>query len=176
MEEQAIIRKAMLGDARAMETLIRRYYSDIHAFCCRQCGNAATGADLCQETFLRLVQHLPAYREQGFFKSWLFKIAANVCKDAFRKKHPDLELNEELEKPAEPWFEEHMENAQLLKAAMGKLSDNRRTVILLRYYHDFSLKEIARITGTPVPTVKTRLHRGVRELRAILGEEMLLEI
>jgi len=174
LEEQQLVRKAMLGDAPSLEKLIDRYYNAIHAFCCRRMGDASVGVDVCQETFLKMVQYLPGYRERGHFKSWLFTIASNCCHDAFRKRRPTVELNENM-MDCSPPFERDTENAALMKDALDALPEEQREVVILRYYHDFSTKDVARIQRIPAATVKTRLHRGLKKLQKILGEDILLE-
>lgn len=174
MDEALLIQKAMLGDAPALEALIGMYYDAVHAFCCRRVGDTTLGADLCQDAFLKMVEHLPRYREQGRFKSWLFTIAANLCRDAFRARKPTAELDENQVAGGQH-FEESTENAELLKTALSKLPDAQQEAVVLRYYHGFSTAEMARILRVPPPTVKTRLHRGLKKMREILGEEIGLE-
>lgn len=174
LEEKNLIRRAAAGNASSLEQLIGRYYDTIHAFCCRRIGDSFTGADVCQETFFKMVQHLPYYKEQGYFKSWLFAIASNCCNDAFRKKRPAMELNTEVADKKQP-FEQNVADAALIKEALNKLPADQKEVVILRYYHDFSTKDVARVQRVPAATVKTRLHRGIRKLKKILGEEILLE-
>lgn len=174
MEEAQLVRKAMLGDVPSLEKLIDRYYNAIHAFCCRRMGDSSIGADVCQDTFLKMVQNLPKYRERGYFKSWLFTIASNCCRDAFRKKRPTVELSEAIADDKRP-FEHHSENAALIKDALDALPEIQKEVVILRYYHDFSTNDVAQVLRIPAATVKTRLHRGLKKLQKILGEDMLLE-
>lgn len=174
MEEAQLVRQAMLGHPPALEALIDQYYSGIYAFCCRRVGNAALGADLCQDTFVKMVEHLPAYKEKGRFKSWLFTIAANCCRDALRKSRPTAQLDDSMKDKTAP-FEENTENAQLIQNALARLPENQREAVVLRYYHGFALADIARIQRVPAATAKTRLHRGLKRLQAIFGEEILLE-
>ena len=173
MEEAKLVRRAVLGDAPALEELIMRYYDAIHAFCCRRMGGAAAGVDACQDTFLKMVQNLPRYREKGYFKSWLYTIAANCCNDAFRKKRPEASLDAAV--PDAGSVTHESENGMLIREALNKLPGEQKEVVILRYYHDFSTKDVARIQRVPAATVKTRLHRGLKKLRKILGEDILLE-
>ncbi|MDL2237382.1 RNA polymerase sigma factor [Christensenellaceae bacterium OttesenSCG-928-K19] len=174
MGEAQLVRKAMLGDAPALENLIGRYYDTIYAFCCRRMGDISSGSDVCQEAFLKMVQNLPKYRERGYFKSWLFTIASNCCNDAFRKKRPTAGLDESIADDS-PAFEQGTENAMLLKTALDKLPAEQREVVILRYYHDFSTNDVARVQHIPAATVKTRLYRGLKKLQKLLGEDILLE-
>lgn len=167
MENTELIQRAMLGDAPAMEALISMYYDAVYAFCCRKAGDNTLGADICQETFIKLVRYLPQYRERGYFKSWLFTIASNCCKDAFRRQQPAEELTDALPDKAQG-PEERTENAEMLKHALGELPEEQREAVILRYYHDFSLKEIAKVQGVPSATAKTRVHRGLKKLRALI--------
>ena len=174
MNENRTINKAMLGDVPSLEKLIGGYYDTIYAFCCRRTGDPSTGADACQETFLSMVRNLPKYRERGYFKSWLFAIASNCCNDVFRKKRPLAELNEDLP-DANQAFESRTGNALLIKSALAQLPGFQAEAVILRYYHDCTIGDIARIQHIPVGTAKTRLHRSLQKLRKILGEEILLE-
>ncbi len=174
LEEKQLLQKAMLGDAPALEALIAAYYEAIYAFCCRRVGNPALGADLCQDTFVKMVEHLPAYQDKGRFKSWLFTIAANCCRDAFRKKRIQVPLEDSLPDSRAP-FEEKAENALLLQKALALLPEKQREAVVLRYYHGFTPAEIARVQRVPPATAKTRLHRGLKKMQQILGEEICLE-
>ncbi len=174
MEEDNLVQKAMLGDEAALDELVNRYYNVIYAFCCRRMENTTLGADLCQDTFVKMVEHLPAYRERGRFKSWLFTIAANTCRDAFRKMRPVAELTDTLPDNA-PATETLTENAQILKDALAALPQKQQEAVILRYYSGFTAKEVARIQRVPLATAKTRLSRGLKKLREVLGEEILLE-
>ncbi len=174
LEEKELVHRAMLGNAPALEALIALYYDSIRAFCIRRVGCPALGADLCQDTFLKMVEHLPAYKENGRFKSWLFTIAANCCRDAFRKKKILVPLEDSLPDGRAP-FEASADNALLLKNVLALLPENQREAVVLRYYHGFSPGEIARIQRVPPATAKTRLHRGLKKMQQLLGEEINLE-
>lgn len=173
MDESCLIKKAILGETSALEALIGEYYDAIYAYCCRRMGSSAQGADLCQETFLKVVESLPGYRDKGRFRSWLFTIANNCCRDAYRRLQRQNALV--LPEPTGERFEELSENGELLRSALNELPDAQREAVILRFYHDFTLREIARITGVLLPTAKARLQRGLARLKILLKEEISLE-
>lgn len=175
MQEAELIHKAMLGDSTALTQLVELHYEHIYAFCCRRVGNTALGADLCQDTFVKMVENLPRYRESGRFQSWLFTIAANLCRDAFRKNRPQSTLEDWAPDAKAERFVQHTENSDLLQAALAKLPDAQREAIVLRYYHGFATRDIAAILHLPNATVKTRLFRGLKKMQSILGEAYQLE-
>ena len=174
MEEVETIKKAMIGDARSLEILIEKYYGSIYAFCCRRVGDESIGAEICQESFLRMVQNLPKYNERGYFKSWLFAIASNCCIDALRKHKQTAELSDMIVDNTQD-FESGISNSILIKSALSQLPDFQAEAVILRYYHDFSIKDIAKAQHIPLATAKTRLHRSLKKLQKILGEDILLE-
>ncbi|HIX13458.1 MAG TPA: RNA polymerase sigma factor [Candidatus Anaerofilum faecale] len=174
MSDEELVLCAQGGNADALDELIRRWYPGIHAFCCRRVQSDTLGADLTQDTFLKLVAALPRYRAKGSFKSWLFTIAANACTDAVRRSRPtaDLdELAEVLPDARAAGFAGQVEAGEAVRRALADLPDVQREALILRYYHDFEIEEIARITHTLAPTVKTRLWRGLRRMKLLLGEE-----
>ncbi|MFV0352609.1 MAG: RNA polymerase sigma factor [Oscillospiraceae bacterium] len=176
METQQLIRKAVLGNADALQQIAEQHYDGIYAFCCRCTGSPQLGADLTQDTFLKMVQYLPAYKEKGVFKSWLFTIAANTCRDYFRKVKPQTPLEDYMpDTGPNSAFAAQTENGDALRQAINSLPDVQKEAIVLRYYHDFPLEEIAKITRVPLATVKTRLHRALKRMQAYIGEAYLLE-
>ncbi len=174
MDEEQIIKKAMLGDKSCTQALIHSYYDIIYCYCYRLSGNKTVGADLCQDVFMKMTLKLPSYKNQGKFKSWLFKIAINTCRDEMRKRHYEDKLDDKLTEQNTNIVTQ-TENSMLIKKALDLLPIIQREVIILRFYHDFSLEDIARFQHIPVATVKTRLHRGLKKMKTILGEDVLLE-
>ena len=91
IEDYILIRRIQNGDTEAFETLVRKYYNDIYNFCVRRCnGDTALAADLTQDTFLKLIEHIRQYKLTGKFINFLLTIAVNVCNNYFKKKSPDI--------------------------------------------------------------------------------------
>lgn len=91
IEDYILIRRIQNGDPEAFETLVRKYYQNIYQFCVRRCnGDTALAADLTQDTFLKLIEHIQQYRLTGKFMNFLLTIAVNTCNNHFKKKSPDI--------------------------------------------------------------------------------------
>ncbi len=95
--DDALVEQIRLGDEKAAEELIRRYYTSVLRYCKRQCFNLEKAEDLTQETFLKLFKNLSGYKEKGKFKAYLYTIANHLCIDESRKmKDCSLENEEEI--------------------------------------------------------------------------------
>ncbi len=163
----------MSGDKSAFDTLVRKHYNNIYAYCYRRTGNEQTAADLTQEVFLRLVKSIYSYRFSGKFSNYLFTVAVNVTNDHFRKNRSYEEYPDEL-----PSHDDTPEQAAVKKERDDTLykrllclPDKQREAIILHYFHGFKAREIAALTGVKVPTVKSRLRQGVAKLRKIYEKE-----
>lgn len=173
--EFALIQKAQKGDTEALEKLIDRYYDNIFSYLFRKVGSIELAEDLTQEVFLRLVKTLSRYRPTGKFSNYVFTIAVNAANDYFRKNK--LFIHEELNSididagiDIEGILIEQEQHIRL-KEALGKLPDMQKDAILLRYFHNMKIKDIAKITGTNPSTVKSRISQGLNKLKIILLED-----
>ena len=91
IEDYILIKQIQNGDPTAFEILVRKYYRDIYYFCVRRCnGDTSLAADLTQETFLKLIEHIQRYRPTGKFINFLLTIAVNTCNNNYKKKSFDL--------------------------------------------------------------------------------------
>lgn len=130
--------------------------------------------DLTQEVFLRIVRTLSQYRPTGKFSNYIFTIAVNTANDFFRKnKRFIYEENDLMGIDAGINIEEifvKQEQFTYLKEALNKLPDMQKDAILLRYFHNMKIKDIAKITGTNQSTVKSRISQGLSKLKILLSE------
>ena len=169
MTIESVIARAQRGDAEAFDELVDRYAGRLCGFFRRMLGRRAEADDLVQEVFVRVVQTIERYREDGRFESWLFRIAANLARDRMR----GCRKTDAAGSPA--GFEEAaaaqrdplvlQEDVDRLQSAMGRLPDAEREVILLRHYGQLQFDEIAALMETPLGTALARGHRGFAKLR-----------
>ena len=177
MSEEKIIEKAILGDEECIRQIIDQWYPIIRTFCYRCINNSTEADDLTQEVFLKMIVNFPKYKEKGKFKSWLFKIAANTCKDYYNQKARNqifsIGQNEMIENDAiESDFSSNIVEKELLKNTLNSLKYKYRESIILHYYYQFTLEEIGEILHIPKSTVNTRIRRGLDYLHHILGEDL----
>lgn len=173
MEDALLIRRIKQGDEAAFDTLVRRHYGNIYAFCCRRCGNPEKAADLTQEVFLRLVSSISRYSPTGKFSNYLLTIAVNVCNDDYRRKNTDGILLDDTAAAADDPEKKVLKNDSeaAVRRALAALPDEQRSTVILRYWHDLKLREIAKITGVSTATAKSRLRLGMAKLKNSLEKE-----
>ncbi|WP_246945420.1 RNA polymerase sigma factor SigW [Bacillus pinisoli] len=178
------IRQVKNGDQNAFSEIVEIYKDKVYQLCYRMIGNSHEAEDLAQEAFIRAYINIESYHIDKKFSTWLYRIATNLSIDRIRKKKPDFFLDAEVtgtdgltlysqlaadvDTPEEEV--ESLELQQTVQAAILKLPDKYRAVIVLKYIEELSLKEISDILGLPVSTIKTRMHRGREALRKHLKE------
>jgi len=172
--EQLPVAQARAGDTAAWDTLFRRYQLPLYVYVFELVHDEQTSLDLVQESFINAARHIGSLREDAKFGSWLFGIAHQKCIQRWRKQARDQALREELA-AAPPDFEDDPaefliraeQEAEFMKL-LNQLPLAQRSVLLLHFVEEFSLEEIAGITGAQLGTVKSRLHYAKKALRNIL--------
>lgn len=180
--DEVLIEKSKNGDLDAFEQLVRRYEGKVYTIAYRFMGNHADALDLAQETFLRLYQALPGFRGESSFMTWLYRIAANACRDEIRRqqKHGFLSLDGVNSAGGEAAAvgccsagqslgaaiispEEAVERRELNEAiqeCLNSLSPEHRMVLVMREIQGMSYEEIAGVMNCSLGTVKSRLNRA----------------
>ena len=164
-----LIARWQQGDAAAFAALVRRWQQPVGRFLARLAGPADRVDDLCQEVFLRVYEAAGRYRETGTFSTWLYRIALNVARDAGRRRRRDPVPLDDTDPagtgPAPEAVCAGQELARLVARAVAELPDPLREVLVLRHYEDMSFEQIARLTGTPASTLKSRFAAALERLR-----------
>lgn len=169
MDEDARLIRAMRGgDDGAIETFVRKYYPDIFRYCLRRLPSGADAEDAAQETFERFFRGFEAYRHRGKAKNYLYVIAGSLCADFYRhgKGEPVTELPESAAAP-----EAETDRRMDLQRGVEALPEPLREVIVLHYFQDLKLREIAQVLGIGLPLVKYRIASAKRQLKSLLQED-----
>jgi RNA polymerase sigma-70 factor (ECF subfamily) len=167
-----LVARWQCGDPSAFEELVRRWQQPMARFLFRLTGDATQTADLCQEVFLRVLTARDRYHENGRFSAWLYRIALNIARDAARRRRiPAAELTEAIDQrePVEDVCRKR-ELASLVARAVAELPEPQRVVLVLRHDEGLSFEDIARMTGTPASTLKSRFAAALDRLRVRLRE------
>ncbi|RXZ81330.1 sigma-70 family RNA polymerase sigma factor [Paenibacillaceae bacterium] len=172
--DEQLLKEIRQGIQSAMEVLVRRHYQTVFAFIYRQIGDYHLSYDLTQETFIKMVRNAQFVDQTDRFQHWLIKIALNTCRDYFKSK------GYKTARSSQPWPErfdpgdesiidlfERKTDSALVKEALLTLPEQQRESIVLRFYHDLKIKEIAALTSAPEPTVKSRIKQGMMKLKSI---------
>jgi RNA polymerase sigma-70 factor (ECF subfamily) len=169
------------GDTAAFDTLVGRWDRKIQGAIYRVLGANEDARDLCQEVFLKAYRALGGFKQEARFSSWLYQIALNACRDRLRRRRgrTQVSLDEIGEGGQEPTqagptaleLVEANDLARAVQAAIAALPHEQREVIALKEYQGLTFVEIAEALDVPVSTVKTRLYRGLGQLRQQLERQ-----
>ena len=170
MNDKDLIKRIKQGDKWLFEELIRRYYDDVYRFCYSKCGNRDTAYDLTQETFMKLIKYFNTYQDRGKFKSYLFSIAINICNNYYKSKK-DNDFDEIGKGMDHQGQEEQISNQIVTEELLKQLPDYQKEAIILKYFHGFKIREIAKITNEKIPTVKSRIKQGLEKMGKMMGSD-----
>lgn len=167
--DQELLHSLGRGNSSALDELYSRYAKRIVFYCTKMLSDPQRAEDIVHDIFLKIIENPMIVDIQKPFSTWVFSCAYNACKNEYRRRQtkeiPQDELDEQLIQHAH--FIHDTDRAlfkELLEQSLDELSSEHRTVFILRYTEDFSLKEIAAVTGIPEGTVKSRLYYAVKKL------------
>ena len=168
VSDEELARQLQLGNDVAFETLVHRYHGPIFGYIYRQLSGSPEVEDLVQKTFIRVYTRIALYEFPRPFKPWLYRILLNLCRDYWKSK--DKELLTLFQDPlSEPRREDsifsRMETRNDLVVALHSLELSYREVLVLRFFQDLKIKEIADVLEIPEGTVKWRLFQALRQLK-----------
>jgi RNA polymerase sigma-70 factor (ECF subfamily) len=150
-------------DKKAFDTLYGRYADRLLAYFHKMLwDDRELAEDLAQDTFIQVFKSAAQFDPGKSFKTWLFSIGYNLCKNEYRRrssKGTALEIDEAMawEEPEAGKAQDHAAWEKALTKRVGLLSPSHKSVFLLRYGQDLEIQEIAEVLGIPAGTVKSRL-------------------
>jgi RNA polymerase sigma-70 factor (ECF subfamily) len=180
-DEQAMWRVQTEDDAQAFGILMERWHDRIHGLCARMLGNIHAAEDVAQEVFTRVFEKRKDFDVQRRFSTWLWRIAVNRCYDELRRlqrRHEfSLDQQEEehttvpdqlIDRVSPDQHVAALEEAEVIRQALGQLPDIYRAVVVLRHYQGLKLREIADVLDVPEGTVNSRMAEGLLQLSRML--------
>ena len=190
-DDAALVQRTRKGDMRAFGMLVAKYQDRVFNLTLRMCPRHAEAEELAQETFLRALERIGQFRGNSSFYTWLFRIGANLTL-SHRRRVGRVRF-QSLSGPEESGGTQadHLTSAMAAKRqmdpptaaiagetrrrileALEELDDDFRLVVLLRDVEEMNYDEIAQVTGLPLGTVKSRLHRARCLLKQSLADLM----
>lgn len=174
-----LVRQALAGSQAAYQALVTRYASAAIGVAARLVRDRALAEDLAQDAFVRAFARLKTFDPTRRFSSWFFQVLHNVAVDHLRRRRLETVSLEQLQSDgypgpaaapsASPDAEaERQSLAAALSEALARIRPDYREAIVLKYQQGLAIEEIAGILQLPEGTVKTHLHRGRKELAAML--------
>lgn len=159
------------GNERAFEALFNRHAEQVKRLAQRLVLDSSQANDVLQMTFMSVVRSRERYIQGSPFRPWLFAIAMNAARDAWRRRKTEaIATNEVPEVMVEPNASDPGLETRV-RAALDKLPHGQREAIVLHRFEGLSYAEIAEAAGLSESAIKVRAHRGSRVLRELLRGE-----
>ncbi|MEO8380584.1 MAG: sigma-70 family RNA polymerase sigma factor [Acidobacteriota bacterium] len=188
-QEHALVERLRAGDPAAFETLVRTHMPALLRVARRMMHSEEDARDAVQDAFVSAFRSIGKFDAGAQLSTWLHRIVINASLMRLRtqRRHPEEDIEEHLprfredghQSPAsEPWPEtaqtllERAEIREVVRAAIDRLPDNYREVLVLRDLEELSTDEVARALGVTANAVKVRLHRARQALRSLLDPYM----
>ena len=177
-EDTQWIEHSLSGVREAFDCLVRKYQNRLYNGMVHFLRDETEAEDVVQESFVLAYTRLSKFRGQSSFYTWLYRIAINAAISRGRKKRPRVSLERDLgdagvgmpgHDPQPGARIDEQERADQLQAALGRLSEEHRLVLVLRELDGMGYEDIAQILDTPVGTVRSRLHRARHQLKEELA-------
>jgi RNA polymerase sigma-70 factor (ECF subfamily) len=161
------------GDEAAAATLVRRHAGVLGRYLVSRGATSAEVDDLLQETFFRAFRGLGGWRGDAPFRGWLFRIAANLVRDRFRRSGGRIQVElvdaDRIDSADPAAVLEADEVANQLRDGLARLSPTQREVFLLRVEQGLDYREIAAALGTTAGAARVHYHHAVRRMKERLG-------
>jgi RNA polymerase sigma factor (sigma-70 family) len=167
--DELLVVRCRLGEREAFAELVRAWHDPVWNYVRRMLGPSRAD-DVAQEVWVAVVRGLPRLKEASRFAPWLFTIARRAVADRLREEYARPEIPMEEERASADPADALVDRADLL-AGLSELPVREREVLVLFYLQDLSLEDCAQVCAVPVGTVKSRLSRARRMLRAQLTEK-----
>lgn len=172
--DDELVARFRRGDRAAFDAIVRRYQRPIYWLALRYVGNDADAKDVAQRALVQAFVKLGQLREGGSFRSWVYRMAANLALNVVRDRKPQAALGDDVPAPAreplvEPLIKE--EKQRRLRAAVARLPPMQRLVVELRIYEELPFAEVADIAECSEDSAKVSFHHALKKLRAWMNEE-----
>ena len=171
MDQIGLVYRARRGDRYAFAELVRASGARLDATARLILRNPDLAQDAVQETLIRAWRSLPGLRDPESFDHWLHRLAVRACIDQIRRRWRRV-IEVEVVPILEPYVRDdtgHIADRDQLDRALARLEPEARAVVVLHFYLDLPLTEVAAMLGIPVGTAKSRLHRSMGTLRSSMA-------
>lgn len=176
--DEKLVELMAKGDQAAFEAFVHRYHGPLLGYLERMLQDSEKAEDFVQEIFLRLIRQLQQKKIPDQIRPWLYRVASNLCKDYWRSSsfRSEYHCGDEVpdQKDTSPTIIEIYERQETRKEvlqSLHQLSELERQIVLLRFYQDLKLQEIAEVMEMPLGTVKSKLFHALKKLKSYLVKE-----
>jgi RNA polymerase sigma factor (sigma-70 family) len=183
MTDEHLMLAVKNGEVERFGELFERHHHRLFAFFYRMIGDASAADDLAQEVFVRMLKYRNGFGPESQFRAWMYQIARNVRADFLGKLQSESVLSRAAAadlRIALPDPLEKQEHLSVLQRALLALPEEKRELLILARYEELKYEAIAKMLQIEVGTVKVRIHRALKELRALFlkmsGEEKKCDV
>lgn len=173
MDDIELIENYLSGEETAVEELVVKYQKSVYGLIYRMTWDKEESKDITQNTFLQVFKNLDKFRKDSSFKTWLYKIAVNLClnyKGKCRYEYDELKETIVGNQVGALSLLIKKERNRYLRKALSEVPERQRLAISLRTYEGLSCREVAEIMGISEGAVKANYHNGVKRLKELLRE------
>lgn len=167
MNELNLIKKAIKGNKKCLQELLILHSNQLYRTAYLYVRNREDALDVVQEASYKAFMSISQLKNERYFLTWLTRILIHCSYDVLRKKKKEIPIDNMIEQDVDS-VEQGAESLDLLEA-MNQLNEKYKDVIILFYFQDFPISEVAKVMNIPENTVKTYLSRGKQQLKKLLG-------
>jgi RNA polymerase sigma-70 factor (ECF subfamily) len=174
------IEETLAGNEDAFAGLVDRYQHMVYTLCHKMLDHSGIAEEVAQDVFIKCYRSLASYNGRSQFSTWLYTITYNACIDAIkkRKRHAADPL-EHIDRGEQETIEqedllEREDKQNVIQSAIQQLNKEERMIVILFYYEEMSLKEIAKVMNLKENNVKVKLHRCRQKLSELLKDQLSL--
>lgn len=168
------VQKAKKGNHKAFQELIEEEKIKLYKIAYIYMKNEDDALEVFQETVYKALISINSLKDERYFSTWITRILINNAIDLLNKRKRVIPMEREILESKVPSYTPSEQNYDLLEA-ITELDEKHKSVLVLRYYKDYSIKQIAEILDCPEGTVKTNIHRGIQQLREKMKEDCVNE-
>jgi RNA polymerase sigma-70 factor (ECF subfamily) len=171
-DDRQLVEQAQAGDLPAFDELVRRHHGPLYCYLYRTCRNGAEAEEMTQESFVKAWEGIKGFRGAASFRTWLFRIATNLCINRLSRRKPVDPLSEDVpaarrDEPEETFRQRKLK--ECISAALELLPADQRSALVLSIYEELSYDEIAEAMGRSLASVNSLLYRARMSLRQTLA-------
>lgn len=168
------VKRAKKGNHKAFQELMEEEKIKLYKIAYVYMKNEEDALEVFQETVLKAFTSIKNLKDERYFSTWLTRILINTAFDLLRKKKRIIPMEKEvLESKIDPYLPSE-KDTELLQSVI-ELDEKYKTVLIFRFYRDYTIKQIAELLECPEGTVKTNIHRGINLLREKIKEDCVNE-
>jgi RNA polymerase sigma-70 factor, ECF subfamily len=170
-DDGTLVERFRAGDKGAFDMLVRRYQRSIYWLARRYVGNDADAKDVAQRALVQAFVKVRELREGALFRTWVYRIAANLSLNVVRDRKPHAPLADDVAVALGRETVVEEEAQKRLRAAVAKLPPQQRLVVELRVFEELPFKQVAEVAECSENSAKVSFHHALEKLRVLMNEE-----